>query len=69
MAKHDVIVIGASAGGVEAISRIVADLPRDMRASIFVVLHISRGRSLLPEILTIRCSARPPAPMARASSA
>jgi two-component system chemotaxis response regulator CheB len=52
MAKHDVIVIGASAGGVEAISRIVADLPRDIRASILVVLHISRGRSLLPEILT-----------------
>jgi len=52
MAKHDVIVIGASAGGVEAISRVVADLPRDIRASIFVVLHISRGRSLLPEILT-----------------
>ena len=52
MAKHDVIVIGASAGGVEAISRIVGDLPRDIRASIFVVLHISRGRSMLPEILT-----------------
>lgn len=52
MAKHDVIVIGASAGGVEAISRVVAELPRDIRASICVVLHISRGRSLLPEILT-----------------
>jgi len=52
MAKHDVVVIGASAGGVEAISRVVADLPREIRASIFVVLHISRGRSLLPEILT-----------------
>jgi two-component system, chemotaxis family, protein-glutamate methylesterase/glutaminase len=52
MAKHDVVVIGASAGGVEAISRIVADLPRDIHASIFVVLHISRGRSMLPEILT-----------------
>lgn len=50
--KHDVIVIGASAGGVEAISRLVGDLPRDIRASICVVLHISRGRSLLPEILT-----------------
>jgi two-component system chemotaxis response regulator CheB len=47
-----VIVIGASAGGVEAISRVVADLPRDIRASVLVVLHISRGRSLLPEILT-----------------
>lgn len=52
MAKHDVVVIGASAGGVEAIRRIVSDLPRDIRASIFVVLHISRGRSMLPEILT-----------------
>ena len=52
MPKHDVIVIGASAGGVEAISRIVSDLPREIRASILVVLHISRGRSLLPEILT-----------------
>jgi two-component system chemotaxis response regulator CheB len=52
MAKHDVVVMGASAGGVEAISRIVGDLPRDVRASIFVVLHISRGRSMLPEILT-----------------
>jgi len=52
VAKHDLIVIGASAGGVEAISRVVADLPRDLRASVFVVLHISRGRSLLPEILT-----------------
>jgi two-component system chemotaxis response regulator CheB len=52
MPKHDVIDIGASAGGVEAISRVVAELPRDIRASIFVVLHISRGRSLLPEILT-----------------
>jgi two-component system chemotaxis response regulator CheB len=52
MATHDVIVIGASAGGVEALSRIVADLPRNIRASIFVVLHISRGRSRLPEILT-----------------
>jgi len=52
MAKHDVIVIGASAGGVEAISRVVAELPRELRASVFVVLHIARGRSLLPEILT-----------------
>jgi two-component system, chemotaxis family, protein-glutamate methylesterase/glutaminase len=52
VAKHDIIVIGASAGGVEAISRVIADLPRDVRAAILVVLHISRGRSLLPEILT-----------------
>jgi two-component system, chemotaxis family, protein-glutamate methylesterase/glutaminase len=52
LAKHDVIVIGASAGGVEAISRVVSDLPRDLPASVLVVLHISRSRSFLPEILT-----------------
>jgi len=52
MARHDVIVIGASAGGVEALSRVISELPRDLRASVLLVLHVSRGRSLLPEILT-----------------
>jgi two-component system, chemotaxis family, protein-glutamate methylesterase/glutaminase len=52
VAMHDIIVIGASAGGVEAISAIAAELPADLRAAVFVVLHLSRGRSVLPEILT-----------------
>lgn len=52
VATHDIIVIGASAGGVEAISALVTPLPRDLRAAIFVVLHVARGRSVLPEILT-----------------
>ncbi len=52
-ATHDIIVVGASAGGVEALRAIVADLPGDLPASIFAVLHFSaRVFSVLPEILT-----------------
>jgi len=36
----DIIVIGASAGGVQALSQLVRDLPSEIPASIFIVLHI-----------------------------
>lgn len=52
MAGHDIIVIGASAGGVEAIARVVSELPADLPAAVFVVLHLGSGPSALPEILT-----------------
>ena len=53
MAGHDIIVIGASAGGVEAIMTVVHDLPADLPAAIFVVLHIpAQSPSLLPSILS-----------------
>jgi len=49
----DIIVIGASAGGVSALSKLVAELPPDFVASIFVTLHIpEHSRSALPRILT-----------------
>lgn len=47
-----VIGIGASAGGVDALTRLVADLPADLPHAILVVLHLpSGGRSLLARIL------------------
>lgn len=55
MAGRDIIVIGASAGGVSALAEIVGSLPADLPAAVFVVLHISPyGHSALPEILSRR---------------
>jgi two-component system chemotaxis response regulator CheB len=52
MAGHDIIVVGASAGGIEAITDLFHDLPRDLPASIFVVVHIRAGTpNVLAQIL------------------
>lgn len=49
---RDLVVIGASAGGVEVLTRVARDLPPDLRAAICVVLHISPGSpSMLAHIL------------------
>jgi two-component system chemotaxis response regulator CheB len=50
--RHDIIVIGASAGGVEAVQRFARDLPPDFPAAIFVVLHMPPTlKTVLPGIL------------------
>jgi len=46
------IVIGASAGGVDALKELFRDLPNDLSAAICVVLHVNPlTPSMLPEIL------------------
>jgi len=50
--SHDIVVIGASAGGGETLQRLVAALPPDLPFVFFVVLHIAAHGSYLPEILT-----------------
>lgn len=52
MAGRDIIVIGASAGGVEAMATVVRGLPADLPAAVFVVVHFPPwSRSVLPQIL------------------
>lgn len=49
---HDIVVIGASAGGVTAVSELVRRLPSGFPASVFIVLHLSRDSpSLLSQLL------------------
>ncbi len=53
VSRHDIIVIGASAGGIEALIQLVAGLPPRLKASVFVVLHLPAAReSALPGILS-----------------
>ena len=51
--RRDVVAIGASAGGVEALKRLVGALPAEYPGALFVVLHMSaEAHSTLPAILT-----------------
>jgi two-component system chemotaxis response regulator CheB len=52
MPTKDIIVVGTSTGGMDALKVLVSELPRDLKASIFIVLHTaSYSLGILPEIL------------------
>src|SRR5215831_1652306 len=57
MTKRNIIVVGTSAGGVEALCELNKHLPKGLDASIFVVMHIGT-ETMLPHILS-RCGRLP----------
>ncbi len=53
MQGNDIIVVGASSGGVVALPKLLATWPKDLSAVVFVVVHVSsNSKSMLPDILT-----------------
>jgi two-component system chemotaxis response regulator CheB len=51
--ERDIVVVGTSAGGIDSLKRLVGNLPGDLSAAVFVILHIPSWRkSDLPAILT-----------------
>ena len=55
--RVDGVVIGTSAGGVEALSKLLPALPAGLHAAVFVVIHLPRERpSLLVDVFQPRCA-------------
>lgn len=52
MHGHDIIVLGSSSGGVQALPKLISGLPVDLQAAVFIVLHTRPdGPGFLPEII------------------
>src|SRR5437868_2371133 len=52
MVQRDIVVVGASSGGLEALKTLVSGLPVDLNATVFIVRHLSPdGPRLLPDLL------------------
>jgi two-component system chemotaxis response regulator CheB len=53
--NHDIVAIGASAGGVEVLLQLASDLPGDLAAAVFVVVHQPPSHvSVLADLLSRR---------------
>jgi two-component system chemotaxis response regulator CheB len=55
--RIDAVVIGASAGGIEALTVLLPALSQGLRPPVFIVVHLPRGRpSVLAEIFAKKCA-------------
>lgn len=53
MPGRDIIVMGASAGGVQVLADLIGELPANLPASVFIVIHLApHGTSAMPSILS-----------------
>ena len=53
MPRRDIVVVGASAGGIAALQKLVGGIAADYQGSIFIVLHLSpHSPNVLPHILS-----------------
>ncbi|MEC5406108.1 chemotaxis protein CheB [Paraburkholderia sp. MPAMCS5] len=52
MEHRDIVVIGASRGALPVLRMLVSNLPPDLKATLCIVMHIGRHRSVLPELLS-----------------
>ena len=56
MSQFDIVAIGASAGGLKALSEVLSGLPPDLPAPVLIVQHLDpRHKSLMAEILQRHC--------------
>ena len=57
MPKRDIIVIGASSGGMDALKTLLGSLPADLPAAVFVVWHVGpNSPNMLPKLLSRVCA-------------
>jgi two-component system chemotaxis response regulator CheB len=49
------VVIGASAGAIQALSRLLPDLPEDYGVPILIVVHVPADGSDLPQLFAAKC--------------
>jgi two-component system chemotaxis response regulator CheB len=51
MSRRDIIAIGGSLGAVEAVRKLCSELPSDLAATVFIVIHVgAQGHNLLAKV-------------------